>query len=83
MSDFEDFQRDDRIRFLTRHGVLIPAPEGHRKKNVLSYTDVWRTGTVKLATAAALTVECDMPNPLGHRAVIRKATWEKRQVSKL
>jgi hypothetical protein len=73
VTSFDDFQRGDRIRFVTwrqyvggfRHGM------------------VWRTGTVQLATSRALTIACDIPNPIGRRAVIKREEWEQRCPEKL
>lgn len=72
---FEDFQRGDRIRFATQRTAFT----GQKMGVVL----VWREGTVQLATDRALTIACDLPNPIGRRAILKRAEWAQRCPQKL
>lgn len=80
---FESFARGDRIRFVTHRGELVPAPEGSRRTKLLKQVEYWRTGTVLHASLVSLVVDCDMPNPMGHRALLRRSSWERRQPTKI
>lgn len=70
---FEDFQRGDRLRFVTWRRFVAGYHHGM----------VWHTGTVDLVTDKALTIICDTPNPIGRRTVVTREEWEQRCVMKI
>ena len=79
--EFDDLKRGDRIRFSTKKSVIFPI-EG-KKRGRLGKDVIWRTGTVMVKGEKGIRVDCDMPNRIGHGAILRKAVWSDRNVELL
>jgi hypothetical protein len=69
-ADFSAINLGDRVRFVTADNGYGGSGDG-----------VWRTGTVTKVTTKTITVACD-GNWMGATAVLRRATWNYRAVSR-